>query len=1190
MISNGIIQVDHTISELSTNDSESLVIANLSVVGEFELSGEIHIKNPYVKYLLEVIDLILIRKDKLFDVTELKLLESYSNLSNPAAQCLFARMTLRKGPWMRSDRLQRCIPVQLGVGAEFLHQTLIELSQAGLIELLRDQNSLPNAMDAMTCCLSVEELKALLRRVSQTSVQSDRSGLLHRVMQAAITTRNIFGKPLDMARLLHESLKSVFPFPSGGKQPSPLIVRIHPSVLTLIRRMERLVQISSGNSTFRRSSSWTVRKPLLFNAAVLVILNKIRYPVYEVRDITGSSSLFPCRRSFLQWEAAVELRCVFDELTGDETLSYSSSLPLFLHDVRTKLLRHILHLIPVFDDNDDDQGGGGSSSQRTSDGPSLDISAPQPSRLASALLEPVLRREGGNGYSNKGGRMVSEEGVETETGVVEVRLCLVAAICLTSIMRQRRRFNGGKGSGNENETEEALDDDSRDSNDSNDLNRSNLEDQIDCGTVLGSIVTHGVTALELHRDQFSYELSVQLLRLLLRSVYSARRRQAWRDRLCIDLRHLDRLEEAVEEVNKGRKEAQLLGQYHQMQTLDRRLAFLTARIDGKGERRRSGAATCKQSQHHQQERLATLESMIESVIRGVARGDSCANEVDEDEEVQILWSCGACTLLNDKHANKCVMCDTPRQMMSETIVSNDSKVKDFPVSVPTTTTTTTTLKSIKRGLRSEYDDDDNDEGKCDEDMTNYVPNSVADVTMRSVWSLLELPTEAIGVAWRPPVVAVCARRLGRGRPGKSRFIGGKDDVVSVEGVVMEAMFTGEVFEEEEEEKNDEQKQQQQFQQHCDDKNADVPTNHFRNMERMWRDGGWKGWHCEGSPLRSLFGLLMWDVLFMTVTGNDMVRCTTFITPYQDAPLDLGQPGGSFYRNRKDAIDNKLSWLSTACVQNLLDAVGSSYRTHFRQKCCAVRWSHPMATLQAIAVCLGGKALATVFRMLAVDYSYFSGGAPDLLMVRASRKKKSQSNGTPSQSREYLDLGVWLGEGWEGLGRQNRDAMDYDDILGARTLSDSPSSKPNGDSRLFLPFDSSEPLVTEENNVDDDNDDATQEAVVSSPKQRLDPFLCNATDLTLHDDGMIIQGTSSSSSSSPFSSDWEYEYEAMLVEVKGPTDSLSPKQLLWLQTLCHHGVNALVCSIHEPSVSVNSKSNKMSGRKRPKGTPYVRLQN
>ena len=46
-------------------------------------------------------------------------------------------------------------------------------------------------------------------------------------------------------------------------------------------------------------------------------------------------------------------------------------------------------------------------------------------------------------------------------------------------------------------------------------------------------------------------------------------------------------------------------------------------------------------------------------------------------------------------------------------------------------------------------------------------------------------------------------------------------------------------------------------------------------------GGWQGWHVEGSPVKTLFGLLFWDILF------DTSRPGLFITAYQDGPLDLG---------------------------------------------------------------------------------------------------------------------------------------------------------------------------------------------------------------------------------------------------------------------------------------------------------------
>ena len=57
-----------------------------------------------------------------------------------------------------------------------------------------------------------------------------------------------------------------------------------------------------------------------------------------------------------------------------------------------------------------------------------------------------------------------------------------------------------------------------------------------------------------------------------------------------------------------------------------------------------------------------------------------------------------------------------------------------------------------------------------------------------------------------------------------------------------------------------------------------------------------GMHAEGGIWSTLFGLLMWDVLFMSVPD-------IFRTSFQTAPLDLSSP--SFYPARKMAIDDQL---------------------------------------------------------------------------------------------------------------------------------------------------------------------------------------------------------------------------------------------------------------------------------------------
>jgi hypothetical protein len=72
---------------------------------------------------------------------------------------------------------------------------------------------------------------------------------------------------------------------------------------------------------------------------------------------------------------------------------------------------------------------------------------------------------------------------------------------------------------------------------------------------------------------------------------------------------------------------------------------------------------------------------------------------------------------------------------------------------------------------------------------------------------------------------------------------------------------------------------------------------------------------------------------------------------------------------------------------------------------------------------------------------------------------------------------------------------------------------------------------------------TSDAMSSAKSCR--PFVCNSEALSLlHEEG------------------WKYEYEAMLIEVKGPTDHLSKKQIIWLKHLCMHNVKSSVALVRE----------------------------
>lgn len=76
-------------------------------------------------------------------------------------------------------------------------------------------------------------------------------------------------------------------------------------------------------------------------------------------------------------------------------------------------------------------------------------------------------------------------------------------------------------------------------------------------------------------------------------------------------------------------------------------------------------------------------------------------------------------------------------------------------------------------------------------------------------------------------------------------------------------------------------------------------------------GDWIGWHTEGSILRSIYSLLMWDELFETCV-NDV-----FQTKYQEAPLDLYADNGLFYFNRSSKIEEKLTYLESISSKELI---------------------------------------------------------------------------------------------------------------------------------------------------------------------------------------------------------------------------------------------------------------------------------
>ncbi|WCJ27516.1 hypothetical protein M5689_009254 [Euphorbia peplus] len=135
-------------------------------------------------------------------------------------------------------------------------------------------------------------------------------------------------------------------------------------------------------------------------------------------------------------------------------------------------------------------------------------------------------------------------------------------------------------------------------------------------------------------------------------------------------------------------------------------------------------------------------------------------------------------------------------------------------------------------------------------------------------------------------------------------------------------------------------------------------------------GGWCGVHSESGIWLTIFGLLMWDVIFSDVPN-------VFHNRFQNAPLDLEMDG--FYLARESLIESHLKRIHDGMGEEI---VIMSWELHSGTSCRGVNWDrHSLSELRAAVSCIGGPCLASLCRYLALDYRSWSSGMPDLLLWR-----------------------------------------------------------------------------------------------------------------------------------------------------------------------------------------------------------------
>ncbi|NXG18929.1 FAN1 nuclease, partial [Grallaria varia] len=140
-----------------------------------------------------------------------------------------------------------------------------------------------------------------------------------------------------------------------------------------------------------------------------------------------------------------------------------------------------------------------------------------------------------------------------------------------------------------------------------------------------------------------------------------------------------------------------------------------------------------------------------------------------------------------------------------------------------------------------------------------------------------------------------------------------------------------------------------------------------------RNGFDQGIHGEGSTFLTLYGILMWDIIFMDNIPD------VFRNSYQTSPLDLYTD--SFYENRRDVIEARLQQLHSASSETLAKLIADVWTAQEGKAAALVSWGRfiSLQQVQSLVSCLGGVFLSGVFRRLSKDLRHCRGGLPDLVV-------------------------------------------------------------------------------------------------------------------------------------------------------------------------------------------------------------------
>ncbi|NXI68059.1 FAN1 nuclease, partial [Anseranas semipalmata] len=172
----------------------------------------------------------------------------------------------------------------------------------------------------------------------------------------------------------------------------------------------------------------------------------------------------------------------------------------------------------------------------------------------------------------------------------------------------------------------------------------------------------------------------------------------------------------------------------------------------------------------------------------------------------------------------------------------------------------------------------------------------------------------------------------------------------------------------------------------------------------YRQNGFdQGIHGEGSTFITLYGILMWDIIYMDDIPD------VFRNSYQTFPLDLYTD--SFYENRRDVIEARLQQLHTCSSETLAKLIADIWTTQEGKAAALVSWGRfiSLQQVQSLVSCLGGTFLSGVFRRLSKDLRHCRGGLPDLVVwsTHSNHFKLVEVKG-PNDRLSHKQM-IWLSE-------------------------------------------------------------------------------------------------------------------------------------------------------------------------------------